>query len=217
MKSSEPLTTVVIGWFLLNEYVSSRTYLTLIPICIGIGISCYHDATFSFFGFLLAFGSNFGFSARAVYAKVMNHQYPGVIDDFNMFTAISMEGLILLVPITILFEGPAIYEVLADATTSNNNTGIESGSSSTSSVSIPSLLMFFLFNGIVFSIYNLTSYVVLRKTDLITHSVLNAFRRVFIITFTTLWFHSSLSWINIFGIILSIFGVILFGYCKSLD
>ncbi len=72
VKSTEPFTTVAIGLLFLRESVSMRTYLTLVPICFGVAFSCYHDDLFNLWGFILAFGSNFGFSLRAVLAKRLN-------------------------------------------------------------------------------------------------------------------------------------------------
>lgn len=205
MKSTEPISTVGIGYFVLNEHVSTITYLTLVPVCLGVGISCYHDDAFNAFGFLLSFASNFCFSTRAVVAKKMNVQYPDGIDDINMFSQISFLGLLLLIPVTLIFEGRSIYHTLIVPETSQKN------------FSFTTFFFLLLLNGMMFATYNLASYVVLRRTDLITHSVLNAFRRVFIIVFTTIYFNSHLSMTNLFGIFLAISGVILFGYFKSKD
>eukprot|EP01040_Poterioochromonas_malhamensis_P011001 gene11001-11988_t len=214
VKSSEPISTVVIGWFFLNENVSYRTYSTLIPVCLGIGISCYHDDAFSMLGFLLSAASNFCFSSRAVLTKRMNLQYPEGVDDINMFFNISLYGLLLLVPVTIAFEGSTILDLLDRYYFSPSK---EDTNASVGGFHFTQFLLLFLLNGSLFTTYNLTSYVVLRKTDLITHSVLNAFRRVFIIVFTTLYFSAHLSIMNLVGILLAVTGVILFGYFRSND
>jgi solute carrier family 35 protein E1 len=212
IKSSEPLTTVLIGYLVLNERSSIRTYLTLIPICFGIAISCYHNDAFNFGGMILAAISNVCFSGRAVLAKKLNKQFPEGIDDIQMFANISLKGLYLLLPITLLFEGSSLYSFLQTGLT--NTPSSSNGKEDNSTF----LLFFFLFiNGLVFACYNLVSYLVLRRTDLITHSVFNAFRRVFIIIFTTLYFGFPLSQNNIIGISIAVVGVLLFGYYRSMD
>jgi solute carrier family 35 protein E1 len=135
----------------------------------------------------------------------MNTQHPDGIDDINMFSQISFIGLFLLIPVTFIFEGRSIYTTLIVADRSQMN------------FSFRTFCLLLLLNGMMFATYNLTSYVVLRRTDLITHSVLNAFRRVFIIVFTTIYFKARLTMTNLFGIFLAITGVILFGYFKSKD
>ena len=66
-----------------------------------------------------------------------------------------------------------------------------------------------------YSIYNLTSFLVLSRTDLISHAVLNVFRRVVIIVFTSYYFSIVLLPLNIMGIAIAVFGVLLFCYSRS--
>ena len=233
VKSTEPFTTVAIGLLFLRESVSMRTYLTLVPICFGVAFSCYHDDLFNLWGFILAFGSNFGFSLRAVLAKRLNLFHGERIDDIVMFFFISIQGLIYLVPITILFERDGLYEFWRSYTNSRNtstlhyhtlkqltHSNISYGGMTFEQGSFGSYMGLgglFTLNGFMFALYNLVSYLVLRRTDLVTHSVLNAFRRVFIILFTTLYFHLSLSPFNMLGVCIAVIGVLLFGYSKSKD
>lgn len=194
--------------FFLSETVSMRTYATLIPICCGVAFSCYNDDSFNLLGFILAAASNFCFSTRAVLARKMNLQFPDGIDDITMFAMISSQGLVFLAPITLLVEGSTILNTIYDPPKSGDG-----------AFSMESTLLFgvLLVNGFMFALYNLVSYLVLRRSDLITHSVLNAFRRVFIILFTTYFFNNVLSAFNVLGIAIAIVGVVLFGYSKSLD
>lgn len=208
VKSSEPISTILIGMIFLSESVSWRTYATLIPICSGVALSCYNDDSFNTLGFLLAAGSNLGFSTRAVLARKMNLLFPEGIDDITMFAMISTQGLIFLVPITLLLEGAKIIELVYF----HQSNEVNSGSSE-----LPMLMVVLLVNGVMFAVYNLVSYLVLRRSDLITHSVLNAFRRVFIILFTTYFFNNILSAFNVLGIVIAVVGVVLFGYSKSWD
>lgn len=58
---------------------------------------------------------------------------------------------------------------------------------------------------------------VLGRTDLVTHAVLNVFRRVFIILFTSYYFSVHLSTLNAFGVTMAVAGVLLFSYSKSTE
>lgn len=210
IKSSEPISTVLIGLLFFSEGVSTRTYFTLLPICLGVGISCYNNDAFNLVGFLLAAASNLCFSSRAVLARKMSLQYPDSLDDINLFMHISLDGLVFLVPITLIFEGRSICDYYI---TQN----VIQYADSTQAPGMLSLLSLLLVNGFMFATYNLISYLVLRRTDLITHSVLNAFRRVFIILFTTMYFNHTLSLLNCVGIVIAIVGVVMFGYFKTHD
>lgn len=208
IKSAEPLSTVMIGFLLLKEVNSAKTYSTLIPICLGVGLSCYHNEDFNVYGFLLAAASNFCFSGRAVLAKKLHVNYPDSLDEINLFAYISLIGLVFLVPITALYEGSALVELY-------NNPG--DSFQLNNSIFAGSFLMLFLINGSMFAVYNLMSYVVLKHTDLVTHSVLNCFRRVFIIVFTSVYFGLHLSMFNMTGISIAVVGVMLFGYFRAAE
>jgi len=217
VKSSEPISTTLIGLLFFKERNSLLTYLTLLPICCGVGISCFHSDNFNLMGFLLAGASNICFSSRAVLAKKMSISFPDVIDEIEMFASISLKGLFFLVPLVIFWEGSGI-EILKMMVFQNYkfNTNIMSITTQPDESSIV-LYGLVVLNGMMFACYNLVSYVVLRKTDLVTHAVLNVFRRVVIILFTAYFFGSELSLLNIFGVLIAVTGVLLFGYFRSLE
>lgn len=228
VKSSEPISTTLIGLLFFKERNSAWTYLTLLPICFGVGISCFHSDNFNLMGFLLAAGSNICFSSRAVLAKKKSVAFPDSMDEIHMFADISQKGLLLLIPLCILLEGigqgaikNAFYSI--GRALSIKSRGIydgitaETGPSDAVEESWTVLPALVLLNGVMFACYNLVSYVVLRKTDLVTHAVLNVFRRVVIILFTAYFFHSELSLLNMFGVGLAVIGVLLFGYFRSME
>ncbi len=200
VKATEPITTVLIGRLFFNEGTSAQTYSTLIPICFGVAISCYHNENFHLLAFMLAFGSNFGFSSRAVFAKKLSLFFPDEIDEVVLFSVISLLGLIVLIPFSLFTEGLKVYDFLL-----SGNVDFKGSSA------------LLIVNGFCFATYNLLSYVVLKRTDLVTHSVLNCFRRVFIIIFTSLWFQDPISTSNGVGVIIAVLGVLLFGYSHSND
>lgn len=214
IKASEPISTVLLGAIFLHDSNSLRTYITLLPICIGVAIACYnsHEALIrnGYLGGFLALSSNFCFSSRAVLAKKLNITYPNDIDEIEMFRLISIRGTLILIPITIIVEGWYIFKLFrADFTGSFGWFSMLNRNSW--------LLLTALLNGTMFAAYNLVSYLVLKRADLITHSVLNAFRRVFVILSAAYFFDNPLSFINVAGILLAVTGVGLFGWSKAQD
>ena len=184
------------------------TYFSLVPICLGVGISCIDGSssrvgeTFNFLGFLNASISNLCFSSRAViskqlfaYCKGYNYQ----IDETELFSSISRIGLIILVPTAILVE---FYDIYALFHQSNWITFFY-------------IIRLFILNGIAYSTYNLVSFLVLSRTDLITHAVLNVFRRVFIIMFTSWFFKVEITYLNGIGVGVAVLGVLLFAFSKQ--
>merc|ERR1711879_802433 len=68
VKSGEPISTVVLANLLLGEVESTATYLSLIPVVVGVAMASSGEAGGSVAAFLATMCSNFGFSGRAVYA-----------------------------------------------------------------------------------------------------------------------------------------------------
>jgi hypothetical protein len=160
-----------------------------------------HDGTFGVVGFLCALISNLCFSSRAVLTKHLFRIRKDVvsINEVCLFTHISNIGLLVLIPMTVVMEGSSIIKIF----------------SSNIDVNVWNLFLNFLVNGVAYSVYNLMSFLVLSRTDLVTHAVLNVFRRVFIIIFTSYYFVQYLSALNIFGIFLAVVGVVLFCFSRS--
>lgn len=222
VKSSEPISTTLIGLMFFKERNTARTYLTLVPICCGVGISCFHSDNFNTMGFLLAAGSNVCFSTRAVLAKKKSISFPDTMDEIQMFADISIKGLYILVPLAFILEGKGLEALRWGLLKLLSTDGVRSFeidflSKEYEEESWLVLMALVLLNGVMFACYNLVSYVVLRKTDLVTHAVLNVFRRVVIILFTAYFFQSELSVLNIFGVFVAVVGVLLFGYFRSME
>ena len=205
VKSGEPISSVVFGYFILHEKSSLATYLTLVPICVGVALSCFHDESFNIFGFGCAALSNIMFSLRAVLAKRMIRTFPSVTDEVTMFGHISMVGLCLLIPLSLYMEGPRLVEeFFLDLDTTYTSSRHE-------------LLFILLCNTLAYTTYNTMSFLVLRRTTMVTHAVLNCFRRVFIIVFTCHYFQVPISNFNLAGIGVAITGVIAFGWTKTIS
>lgn len=202
VKASEPISSVIFGYIFYSESLTVNTYMALLLICIGVATSCMTSDAFNLVAFSLAIGSNIFFSARAVLSKVLVRSYPDVMNEISLFTYISLCGVLTVLPFTAILDAPII--LMGDA--SNSSDG---------NISNISLGFLYICNGVAYTAYNLMSFMVLMRTNIATHAVLNVFRRVFIIVFTSVYFNNPLSDLNIFGIFLSILGVLLFNWFKG--
>jgi solute carrier family 35 protein E1 len=194
IKSGEPITSVIIGYLLLNEQNNTKTYISLLIICIGVGISCMNDYNFNIYGFIFALLSNICFSARAVYTKILYKQYSNCFTEINFFHHISKIGIYILLPLVIIFEYNTFITIIY----------------SIKFITLIKIIFLIIMNGICFTAYNLLSYLVLKRVQfLITHAVLNVFRRVVIILFTAFYFKVPLTILNIFGKLIYILCIII--------
>ena len=197
IKATEPISSVILGYIYYAEVLTWQTYVCLVPVCIGVATSCYSDDNFDMLGFIFAASSNIGFSCRAVFAKLLSRQHPDALDEVSLFTHVSFIGLMILLPCCLIFEGGEIYRVLDEG------------------VHYIDILVLLLINGIAYATYNLMSFMVMMRVNIVTHAVLNVFRRVFIIIITSIYFGNELSWINLGGIFIAVIGVLCFSIFRK--
>lgn len=155
---------------------------------------------FSVICFVCPVISNFCFSYRAVLAKQLSVQFPGEVDELTLFYHISTTGCALMLPLTIIMEGRGIFSLLTRHADSEMSGGM--------------LLLLLIFNGITYCAYNVLSFFVLYRTDLIIHAILNVCRRMTIIVFTACFFQVHVTPLNALGVALALCGVLLFSMKK---
>lgn len=210
----EPLATVLVGSVFLKEQSSLPVLSSLLPICGGVMLSCASNAEFSLAGSLMVMLSNFAFAARAVTSRLIQQIDASSLEPFNFFADLSMVGFLMLFPIAAVFEGRQLFSVLS----SSPATGASGGSLLNEvdpGVDIRDVLPALAMNAVMFSVYALASFIILQRTDLITHAAINAFRRVFSILLTALYFDVELNVSNVTGILMAFCGALLFTYFKS--
>jgi solute carrier family 35, member E1 len=205
VKAAEPISSVILGQIFCPEYASWLTYASLLPIWFGVSMACYGDSSFPLWGVVFAMGSNIGFSGRAVATKKLFALSSNKPDETMLFGQISIIGLLLLVPLAIVFDSGVVL---------NNNWHPADSISKESSNFIPFLAVLAL-NGLAYTAYNLASFLVLTRTNLVTHAVLNACRRVVIILFSAWFFSVTITQVNIWGIMIAVGGVLWFALAKS--
>lgn len=142
--------------------------------------------------------SNFCFSYRAVLAKQLGVQFPGEVDEITLFARIAATGCALMLPLTLLLEGRGVIALLL---AEDRGSGF---------LPAPALLLLLFGNGLTYCAYNVLSFFVLYRTDIMLHAVLNVCRRMTIIVFTACFFQVHVSPLNAGGIVLALLGVLLF-------
>jgi drug/metabolite transporter (DMT)-like permease len=199
IKAAEPISTLLLGLLFYNERASLLTYSSLIPVTAGVALSCYSSTEFLVFCFVHAMFSNFCFSGRAVVIKKFSKGEKNVLGEMVLFGQMCAVGCAVVLPLCIFSES---IRVISDFAEKSMGEFIYLGG-------------LFLLNGCAFTSYNLLSMLVLSRTQLFTHTILNAIRRVFIITASVLVFGNYISATNILGILIAVGGGCFFSYVKS--
>lgn len=192
IKASEPLFLLVISTLFFKKSFAAGVWLSLVPVVIGIALVAVTDLSFSVLGFSMACLSNCCFVLRAIFAKSITEDK--FLDDLNLFYYISWISFFGSIPF-VLLELPVLTAALG-------------------SVSV-ALVGMITANGILHFVYNQCSMLVLSRVPALTHSILNASRRFFIIMAAVVYFGTVLTDANKLGIALLILGVGLYVYCSS--
>merc|ERR1719331_3833008 len=102
--------------------------------------------------------------------------------------------MLLLLPLTLYFEGGTLFAVLAAG-------------------GKPAKL--FVMNGIFYYLNNQMNFLVLEKVDAVTHGLINCGRRVANILFAIVWFRIPINLYNGIGITLALFGAFCYMQAKQ--
>jgi solute carrier family 35 protein C2 len=213
VRSIECITTMLMGAYYLRERPSLVSLLTLGPICGGVYICCRQTVSFSAVGFFWLMLCNVSFSGRSVSTRLLQHASPTALNPVKFFADMCAAALCLLVPITVFLEGTEIYQCwLGNACIELEQYGVfqltDFGASEMSFVTTV------VWNGVSFAANNALSVVILHRTDLLTHSVVNVFRRVVTIFITSVYLGIELNAANITGVLVSLGGVAAYSYLK---
>ena len=194
VKAAEPISTVALAAALLGERESLGSYLSLLPVCAGVGMASMSGDSFNGGAFVLSLLANLGFSARAVLAKRLRSVQAGGGgggDDVRLFFAVSVQGAMMLLPAAALVDGGTLLAAPA---------GFAWGA----------YVARLALNGLAYSVYNLLSFMVLSRVNVATHAVLNAVRRLLMIVFTSYYFGELRTTLNTVGVVVAVGGVCLY-------
>ncbi|KAJ5478567.1 hypothetical protein N7530_004076 [Penicillium desertorum] len=183
IKGLSPLFTVLAYRILFRIRYARATYLSLIPLTLGVMLACSTGVSTNFFGIFCAFGAALVFVSQNIFSKKLfneadraesDPQTPdGGISDFIHDGAISLSGK----------QGSLDHGALA---------------------------LEFVFNGISHFAQNILAFVLLSMVSPVSYSVASLVKRVFVIVVAIIWFGSSTTSVQAFGIGLTFVGLYLY-------
>ncbi|KAL8686908.1 MAG: hypothetical protein Q9218_006774 [Villophora microphyllina] len=218
IKGLSPLFTVLAYRFVFNIHYATATYLSLIPLTLGVVLACSVEFSGNIFGILCAFGGAIIFVTQNIFSKklfneaarveaegplptalMQKHQHQK-LDKLNLLCYCSGLAFLLTCPIWLWTEGLPILsspilltpfpEEPAHATTN--------------------LPLEFFFNGIFHFGQNILAFVLLSMVSPVTYSVASLIKRVFVIVVSIVWFGSETTRVQGLGIALTFLGLYLY-------
>lgn len=215
IKGLSPLLTVAAYRIFYGIQYSIPTYLSLVPLTLGVVLACSADFNANFMGLIMAFASAILFVTQNIISKkIFNDaaaaEKEGLApsrftkpDKLNLLCYSSGLALIFTLPLWLWSEGFGLLgDFLHDASINLNEhpEAYDHGR----------LFLEFVFNGTFHFGQNIVAFILLSMISPVTYSVASLIKRVFVIVFAIIWFGKPMTKIQAFGFFLTFLGLYLY-------
>ena len=215
IKGLSPLFTVFAYRLLFRTHYSKATYLSLIPLTLGVILACSVEFSGNLLGILEALAAALIFVSQNIFSKKLFNEAaqaeaddpsslrPKKLDKLNLLCYCSGLAFLLTLPIWFWSEGITLLrDVYADGAIdlSNKPSAVDHGR----------LTLEFILNGVVHFGQNILAFILLSMVSPVTYSVASLIKRVFIIVFAVIWFGNKTTPVQAAGIALTFLGLYLY-------
>jgi solute carrier family 35 protein E1 len=213
IKGLSPLFTVFAYRALFNIRYPVATYVSLIPLTIGVMLACSASFKGNLVGILYALLAAIIFVTQNIWSKRLFNEAAKAeaegeytrskkLDKLNLLCYSSGLAFLLTAPIWLWSEGfGLISDLLADGTLElSDKAKIDHGR----------LTLEFLFNGTFHFGQNIIAFVLLSITSPVTYSVASLIKRVFVVVVAIIWFRNPTTRVQAVGILLTFLGLYLY-------
>ncbi|KAJ7696443.1 triose-phosphate transporter family-domain-containing protein [Mycena rosella] len=213
IKALSPLFTVAAYALLFGVSYSSKTYVSLLPLTIGVMLASSFDMSPSnIVGLLCAFGSALVFvSSNIFFKKIMPSNPSGLsqatahkLDKLNLLLYSSGMAFLLMIPIWLYYDLPVLLSLPSTA-----------AAAAAGKQPAHSVYYYFFMNGTVHFAQNLIAFVILASTSPVTYSIASLIKRVAVICIAIVWFAQAIHPIQGVGILLTFTGLYMYNNAKS--
>ena len=208
VKAAEPAVAVVLLSLFFKRKYTKFVWLTMLPIVLGVAVGSLTEVHFSGVSFACAMASNVASALRSVTSKDL--QIETGLAGVNLYGAMSVVGAALLLPISLAMEGGKIGGAYVAAKTEMAANGV----TLRTGFETP-FLAYLIVGGLLFHLYNQTSYQALAELNPLDISVANAVKRVVIILASVAVFRNPITAIGGVSAAVAIFGTFLYSIAAA--
>ncbi|EEP79225.1 phosphate-phosphoenolpyruvate translocator [Uncinocarpus reesii 1704] len=214
IKGLSPLFTVLAYRFLFRIRYARATYLSLVPLTLGVMLACSSSFSTNLFGILCAFCAALVFVSQNIFSKKLFNEAARIeaegqtltgrkLDKLNLLCYCSGLAFILTAPIWFFSEGyPLFMDLLQD--------GAIDLTERKGSLDHGPLTLEFIFNGLSHFAQNILAFVLLSMISPVSYSVASLIKRVFVVVVAIVWFGNATTPIQALGIGLTFVGLYLY-------
>ncbi|ROT39348.1 TPT-domain-containing protein [Sodiomyces alkalinus F11] len=222
IKGLSPLFTVLAYRFVYNIRYSTNTYLSLIPLTLGVMLACSgkHSSQYGgeLLGVLSALLATIIFVTQNIFSKRLFNEAAKAeaagmsarsrkLDKLNLLCYSSGMAFVLTLPIWFWSEGVGIVQRLLRASPAEPAAGFDHGR----------LALEFFFNGTCHFGQNILAFSLLSIVSPVTYSVASLIKRVFVIVIAIIWFRNPTTMAQGVGIALTFLGLYLYDRTHDRD
>ena len=208
--------TVAAYAFLFNVSYSAKTYISLLPLTVGVMLVCTFDVSGSnLLGLSCAFGSAMIFvSSNIFFKKVMpsgNQSSSHKLDKLNLLFYSSGMAFVLMVPVWLYYDFP---NLMAAYYAPKHYTYL-GGDDEKRVAATHSVMYYFFLNGTVHFAQNIIAFIILSSTSPVTYSIASLIKRVAVICIAILWFAQPVHPVQAIGIAMTFTGLYMYNNAKA--
>ncbi|CAK7264960.1 hypothetical protein SEPCBS119000_001259 [Sporothrix epigloea] len=214
IKGLSPLFTVFAYRIFLDIRYPTTTYLSLVPLTLGVTLACSGSHSFNggqLLGILYALVATGIFVTQNIVSKKLFNEASRAeaegqsaqarkLDKLNLLCYSSGMAFVITGPIWLWSEGLGLLADFLDD--GSLNLSAEPGA-----FDHGRLFCEFVFNGFFHFAQNMLAFVLLSRVSPVTYSVASLIKRVFVITVAIIWFRSPTTWVQALGIGLTFMGL----------
>ncbi|KAK7067364.1 hypothetical protein SK128_014944 [Halocaridina rubra] len=195
VKATMPLFTVVLARVIFGEKQTTKVYISLVPIIMGVAIATITELSFDMLGLVAALVATCGFSLQNIFSKKVLTDTG--LHHLRLLHLLGYLALIMFTPFWIFTEG---YSILNDKLVL-----VRRDPSDTA--------MLLILDGFLNWLQNFIAFTILNYVTPLTYAVANATKRISVITISLLLLRNPITLTNVVGMFLAVIGVL--GYNKA--
>ena len=214
IKGLSPLFTVFAYRIIFDIHYPIATYLSLIPLTLGVMLACSAEFRGNIFGIIYAFLAAIIFVTQNIFSKRLFNEAAAAeasgqytqsrkLDKLNLLCYSSGLAFLMTAPIWFWSEG---FFLLADFF----HDGSLELNDHPSAFDHGRLAIEFVFNGTFHFGQNIIAFVLLSMVSPVTYSVASLIKRVFVVVVAIVWFQNPTTKLQAVGIALTFFGLYLY-------
>jgi len=222
VKSTSPVFTVFLSKVWLGEDHTTEIILSLFPIIGGVWLSTVSEVDLNPEGLMAALLSVIFFTLQNLYSKVLMTSHNVHHTVLVYYT--SVVGLFLLLPFWFTVDVGGILLLRTTCTVLPTSLFPQCGEELNVKLLIPAangetisefhLLILYLLAAVFHYVQVIMAIKVLEKASVVTYSVANTFKRVFVIVASVLYFQNTVTFLNSLGIVISVGGIVWYNEAR---